>query len=237
MNGLDVAASAVIDLTGALAADGGPHPNYRSQILRHQLHADFPVEARSWATEVLITSTHAGTHVDAFGHYDPEPGAPSVGELNLDLFYGPALCVDVRSAVEETYLSAEQLQAAVDHSGQALHPGDILLLCSDHQGRHPGGPGWRSHYAGVSPEAVHWMADHGVKIFGVETPSPDLPHLRRDYPAHRACAERRLTHYENLDNLVAVVNTRFVFSGFPLKLELGNAAPVRAVAIAQAGSA
>ena len=45
------------------------------------------------------------------------------------------------------------------------------------------------------------MADRGVKIFGVETISPDLVYLTDQYPTHRACAERGLTHYENLNNL------------------------------------
>ena len=49
------------------------------------------------------------------------------------------------------------------------------------------------------------MADRGVKIFGVETISPDLVYLTDEYPTHRACAERGLTHYENLNNLKEVV--------------------------------
>src|SRR4029077_19004584 len=51
------------------------------------------------------------------------------------------------------------------------------------------------------------------------------------YPTHRACAERGITHYENLNNLVQVVGRRFEFYGFPLKLETAYGSPVRAVAI------
>ena len=71
------------------------------------------------------------------------------------------------------------------------------------------------------------MADRGVKIFGVETISPDLVYLTDRYPTHRACAERGLTHYENLNNLVEVVGRRFEFYGFPLKLETAYGSPVR----------
>ena len=85
--------------------------------------------------------------------------------------------------------------------------------------------------SGISAEAVHWMADRGVKIFGVETISPDLVYLTDEYPTHKACAERGLTHYENLNNLVEVVGRRFEFYGFPLKLETAYGSPVRAVAI------
>ena len=58
------------------------------------------------------------------------------------------------------------------------------------------------------------MADRGVKIFGVETISPDLVYLTDEYPTHKACAERGLTHYENLNNLKEVVNSASCSSAF-----------------------
>jgi hypothetical protein len=75
------------------------------------------------------------------------------------------------------------------------------------------------------------------KIFGVETISPDLVYLTDRYPTHRACAERGITHYENLNNLVEVVGRRFDFYGFPLKLEIAYGSPVRAVAILEESEA
>ena len=33
------------------------------------------------------------------------------------------------------------------------------------------------------------------------------------------CRREHITHYENLANLDQVVNTRFTFAGFPLKLQ------------------
>ena len=107
----------------------------------------------------------------------------------------------------------------------------MLLFCSDHYNRTAGTPAFLDGFCGISAEAVHWMADRGVKIFGVETISPDLVYLTDRYPTHRACGERGLTHYENLNNLVEVVGRRFEFYGFPLRLETAYGSPVRAVAI------
>ena len=75
------------------------------------------------------------------------------------------------------------------------------------------------------------MADRGVKIFGVETISPDLVYITDEYPTHKACAERRVTHYENLNNLEEVVGQRFLFVGLPLRLVPAYGSPVRAAAI------
>jgi Enoyl-(Acyl carrier protein) reductase len=40
-----------------------------------------------------------------------------------------------------------------------------------------------------------------------------------------------VTHYENLARLDEVVNTRFTFAGFPLKLRGAHGGPTRAVAL------
>ena len=69
-----------------------------------------------------------------------------------------------------------------------------------------------------------------VKTFGVDSPTPDNP-ASVSYPIHMMCRRERITHYENLANLDQVVNARFTFAGFPLKLLGGHGGPTRAVAL------
>jgi kynurenine formamidase len=183
----------------------------------------------SFNSEVIITSNHAATHVDAFGHYDRH--GETIDEMPLATFCGDAICVDIREYGRGHDVTAAEVESAIQASGQELRPGDILLFCSDHYNRTAGTPSFLDGFTGISSEAVHWMADHAVKIFGVETISPDLLYLTDDYPAHRACAARRVTHYENLTNLKEVVGRRFAFYGLPLRIDPAYASPVRAVAI------
>lgn len=220
----------VIDLSQPLSGRTQLHPFFPpTQILRHILHADAPPGRPSFSAEVIITSNHAATHVDAFGHY--QPGGAAIADMPLDTFCGEALCVDIRRYPRGHDITAAEVEQAVVESGQELRPGDILLFCSDHYHRTAGTPAFLDGFAGISAEAVHWMADRGVKIFGVETISPDLVYLTDEYPTHRACAERGITHYENLNNLKEVVNRRFFFVGLPLRLEVAYGSPVRAAAI------
>ena len=78
---------------------------------------------------------------------------------------------------------------------------------------------------------MHWLADRGIGMFGVEAISP-APEGEPNYLAHMACAERGITHMECLANLEKLVGRgRFRFIGFPLKIRGGTASPIRAVAI------
>ena len=220
----------VIDLSQPLSRDTQLHPFFPpTQILRHILHTDALPGRPSFAAEVIVTSNHAATHVDAFGHY--QPGGASIADMALETFCGPALCVDIRQYPRGHDVTAAEVERAVAESGQELREGDVLLFCSDHYNRTAGTPAFLDGFAGISAEAVHWMADQGVKIFGVETISPDLVYLTDEYPTHRACAERGITHYENLSNLREVVNSRFFFLGLPLLLQTAYGSPVRAAAI------
>jgi kynurenine formamidase len=220
----------VIDLSQPLSRESQLHPFFGpTQILRQIVHADAPEGRPSFNAEVIVTSNHAATHVDAFGHY--ARNGETIADMPLDTFCGTAICVDIREYPRSHDVTADEVARAVEASGQELRPGDTLLFCSDHYNRTAGTPAFLDGFCGISADAVHWMADRQVKIFGVETISPDLVYLTDEYPTHRACAERRVTHYENLNNLKEVVGQRFLFVGLPLRLEPAYGSPVRAAAI------
>jgi kynurenine formamidase len=220
----------VIDLSQPLSRESQLHPFFPpTQILRHILHADAPAGRPSFNAEIIITSNHAATHVDAFGHYDKE--GETIAEMPLETFCGDAICVDIREYPRGHDVTAAEAERALEASAQELREGDILLFCSDHYNQTAGTPAFLDGFCGISADAVHWMADRGVKIFGVETISPDLVYLTDEYPTHKACAERRVTHFENLNDLKEVVGRRFQFFGFPLRLETAYGSPVRAVGI------
>jgi kynurenine formamidase len=224
----------VIDLTQPLSKDSQLHPFFPTvQILRQIVHSDAPPGRPSFDAEIIITSNHAATHVDALGHFDGRPGAPRIAEMPLDTFCGEAICVDVREYPQGHWVTVAELEAALDHGGLDVRQGDILLFCTDHYNRTAGTPAFLDGFSGVAAECVPWMKEKGVKIFGVETISPDLVYLTDDYPTHRACAEAGITHYENLNNLKEVVNRRFEFYAFPLRLVPAAGSPVRAVGIVE----
>ena len=72
----------VIDLSQPLSRESQLHPFFPpTQILRHIQHTDAAPGRPSFSAEIIITSNHAATHVDAFGHYDP--GGVAIAEMPL----------------------------------------------------------------------------------------------------------------------------------------------------------
>jgi kynurenine formamidase len=183
----------------------------------------------TYATRGLILSDHGPTHVDSLSHFDPNSDA-TIERMDLDLFWGPAICLDISSAGPGEDVQPALLDAALEESGQELRRGDILLLRTGNYDRNGGTDAYLSQYPGLGAEAAEWLVARGVKAFGVDTPTPDNP-TSRTYPVHLMCRREGLHHYENLGTLTQVVNRRFTFVGFPLRVRGGHGSPVRAVAL------
>jgi kynurenine formamidase len=179
----------------------------------------------------IAFSDHAGTHVDAPVHFDPRPEALSIDQVPLEKFYTSGFCIDLSQVPLKTAATREEVQAAVAASGETIRPGDTVLVWMATNERLLGKPGYLHDFPGLSLPAIHWLADQGIGMFGVEAISP-APEGEPNFQAHMACAERGITHMECLANLQALVGRgRFRFIGFPLKIRGGTASPIRAVAI------
>ena len=124
----------VIDLSQPLSRESQLHPFFPpTQILRHIQHSDAEEGRPSFNAEIIITSNHAATHVDAFGHY--QKGGTPIAEMPLETFCGEAICADIRQYERGHDVTADEVAEAVEASGQELREGDILLFCSDHYNR------------------------------------------------------------------------------------------------------
>lgn len=225
----------IIDLSRELYHRSPAHPFHPPVILTqwdtHQEKKAGDTIFRS-ASYALSMSDHAGTHVDAPKHFDPTPGALSVDEMPIEDFYTSAICLDLSHVELKSEIGVEQMEAALKESGQDIQAGDTVLIYMAFNKRiHFDDPRWQHDFPGLSLEAVHWLADKGCKIFGVEAISP-APEGEPNFKAHNACAERNITHIEGLDNLHTMVGKgRFTFLCFPLKIRDGSGGPMRAVAI------
>jgi kynurenine formamidase len=223
----------LVDLSQEIHSQMFVYPGHlKTQVWEYASHDEtrFLFEGGfSFATRGLLMSDHGPTHVDALSHLDPSPDAPAIDQMDLGLFTGPGICLDLSHAPPNSYISARDLSAAHDAATVSLEPGDVLLIHTGAHARHHGSRQYLTDYPGLDADASEWLVQRGVKIFGVDSPSPDNP-LSPTYPCHMMCRRAGITHYENLANLDRLLGRRFTFAGFPLRIRGGTGSPVRAVA-------
>ena len=225
----------LIDLSREIFHRTQVHPSHLPVVVATWY--DHDEKKRAGSTEFsskalsISFSDHAGTHVDAPVHFDARPGALSIDQMPLERFYTSAICLDLSHAPLRHAVTVPEMQAALAASGQDIQPGDTVLLHMATNERLLGTPGYLHDFPGLAVESVHWLADHGIGMFGVEAVSP-APEGEPNFQAHLACAERGITHIECLANLDRLVGRgRFRFIGFPLRIRGGTASPIRAVAL------
>lgn len=157
-------------------------------------------------------SDHAGTHIDAPVHFDPRPGAKSIDEMPLENFYTSAFCLDLSHVPLKHAISVQEMEQALEESGQEIRPKDTVLIYMATNDRLYGDPRYAYDFPGLALESVHWLAHNSIGIFGVEAVSPSFPG-ELNSRAHQICGERGITHMEclfNLDKLVGRGRFRFV---------------------------
>lgn len=224
----------LIDLSQDIYQGMQVYPGHlKTVVFQHATHQETAPRFESgfsFQTLGLMLNDNGPTHVDSFSHLDPDPDAATIDQMSLELFFGPAVCLDVSDIEPKTDITADRLNLALKRSGQRLEPGDICLFYTGTFDRHYGTQAYLTDFAGFGESGSQWIADHRIKTFGVDSPTPDNP-VSNTYPCHMMCRREHITHYENLANLDQVVNRRFTFSGLPLKAVGAHGGPTRAVAI------
>jgi kynurenine formamidase len=223
----------LVDLSQPIYEGMPVYPGHLKTVtFQHATHAETGPRFESdfsFQTLGIMVNDNGPTHVDSFSHLDPDPDAPTIDQMDLGLFYGPAVCLDVSSIPEKTDITAGDLDAAVAAAGLIVEAGDHCFFHTGTWDRHGGTARYLTDFAGLGESGVQWIVDHDITTFGVDSPTPDNP-TSRIYPAHLMCRRERKTHYENLV-LTEVVGRRFTFVGFPLKVIGAHGGPTRAVAI------
>ncbi|SAK50424.1 cyclase family protein [Caballeronia arationis] len=162
----------------------------------------------------LTLSPHTGAHADAPLHYDAE-GAP-IGEVALDTYLGPCRvihCIGAAPVVTPAHVAR--------FLGDA--PPRVLLRTYD---RAPL-DAWDPHFCAVAPETVDLLANHGVRLIGIDTPSLD-PQESKTMDAHQRIRAHRMAILEGLV-LDAIAPGDYELIALPLRFATLDASPVRAV--------
>ena len=173
------------------------------------------IERDGYSNHEITTGMHAGTHIDAPLHM--LAGGARISDMSVAAFFGRGRLIDARGAglVRPELLSPSR----------AGH-GDIVLVLTGFSDRF-GDPTYYGDYPEISEAFAAGLVERGVKMLGLDTPSPD----RAPFRVHKLLLANGILIIENLTNLAALVNAAaFDVVALPAKFA-ADAAPARAVAI------
>ncbi len=173
----------------------------------------------------IFMSSHTGTHFDAPKHFVGE--GQSVDKVNWETFIGEAVVLDLTQLEAKHEISREDLEPFA----AKIRPKDIVLL-------HTGSDKWlnkpeyATHYPYIGPSAARWLVEKRISAVGVDFLAVDaLSKEPLSLDAHTTLLGAGIGIVECLANLEAIQSERSLFVAAPLKIEGGDASPVRALII------
>lgn len=173
------------------------------------------VSADGMSDYKVVSTMHVGTHIDAPAHMIAE-GA-KLTDFPLSRFQGVGVVVDARGHEE---IGPELLD------GLDIHPGNVILVWTDWSKKYRTDAYYKA-WPVLTSEFAHALANKGVSIVGMDTPSPDEIDVSI---VHHIFMERDILILENLTDLSALKGYKlFRIHAYPMKYAT-DAAPVRVVA-------
>ncbi len=214
----------IVDLSLPLGPETQVYPGDPVPTVRRATR----IETEGFNVLALGLGSHTGTHVDAPYHFVPD--GKRLDELDLDLFGGPAVIVDVTAHGDREPIGWNAIASHADR----LRPGSILVLRTGWSERHHRTERYFDHPY-LTADACARVLELGVRTLAIDALNPDETVLDGREPAwdvHRLVLGAGGVIAENVTNLGAMESDEPLLCLFPLRLG-GDAdgAPCRAVAL------
>ncbi len=202
----------IIDISPAVHPGIGVWPGdtpLRRDVLADLAHGD------NLTLSALHSTVHLGAHADGPNH--TVAGQPSIAEVDLAPYLGPCQVIRVDIGRGE--------RISVDHLRVEVTAPRILLAT----GTYPDPDQFTTDFAALAPALVEHLADSGVTLIGIDTPSVDL-FESTDLPTHATLVRLGVRWLEGIV-LAHVEPGRYDLVALPLRLVGFEASPVRAVLV------
>jgi len=177
------------------------------------------VEGRE--TRKIELGTHTGTHLDAALHFI-ENGY-GVDQIPLETLIGPVTIFDLSHL-----LPSEKIE--VKHLGNL--PITERMIFRFNWGRFWGKKDYYKDFPFFSKEAANYLVEKGLKLIGMDTPSPDglASDAEEDCPVHKIFLKHSIVIVEYLANLELINDlVGWDLIVLPLKIKGADGSPVRAL--------
>ena len=182
-----------------------------------KIHHIKNAEQDEWNLTGITLGSHTGTHLDTPLHIADQK--PNIAEIDLKQCYGSALVLDFTEIPFGKSISFENFDKK-KLNNEVLHDQIILFKTINSK---LGFRQFRDDWVFLSAEVAEFLVSKKIKAVGIDA----LTIGPRD--THEILLNDNLLIYEGL-NLKKIHAGKYVFIGFPLKMET-EGAPVRAVLV------
>lgn len=195
--------------------------------------------------ETVHCPVHIGTHIDYSFHYGTKSegrASKTINELSLEWCISNGVVLDFTFKKPGEVISKEDAEEGLKKINYNLKPKDIVLLRTGAD-KFFGSKEYLTDYPGVSPEAIGFILEAGIKIIGIDSLGFDRPYkfMLQDFlrthdakilwPAHFFGRIREYAHIERLTNLDKLPAFGFKVICFPIKIKDVGASWARVVAL------
>lgn len=178
-----------------------------------------------WNASTLHLYSHVGTHMDAPMHF--EINNQTIDKIPVQRLVSEAWVVNLTHIAPSSLLTVEDMESIADkiQEGQSLilHTGWSKKLYTD---------AYRHKLPRISKELANWMGDKGIGLLGVEPPSvADVNNIDEVTEIHTILMKNDIIILEGLANLHKISEEKITLIALPLKVENGDGAPARVLAM------
>ena len=166
----------------------------------------------------VTMGVHNGSHADAPFHF--QPAGATIEQMPLETYFGEAVVLDLTNRFgtgEKPEITIADVEAAPEMAPRLLLKTGIWKEPTIF-------PNW---IPVIAADVVPWLKDRKVKLLGLDLPSVD-PIEAKVLVNHHALAAANVAILESLD-LSAVEPGPYRLAALPLRIQSGDAAPVRAI--------
>jgi arylformamidase len=168
-------------------------------------------------TQININS-HNGTHIDAPLHH--LAGGGPIDEMPFDTVIGPARVIEIK---DQHMIKPEELEQ------YNIQPGERILFKTRSSYRPDRLTKLTSDYVYATDETISYLADRNIRIVGIDYISiADASSMKAIDFAHQTLLKKKIYILEDA-YLTNVEPGDYDMICLPLKIENGDAAPVRLV--------
>lgn len=164
----------------------------------------------------INTTVHIGAHTDAPNHYHKDGADIASRDLNYYLGQCQVISIDIERSkrIEIKDLNNVEIKAQ-----------RVLFKTKSF----PDPNFWNNDFNSLSTDLVEYLADKGVILIGIDTPSVD-PYDSKDLESHNMIYKKDLAILEGIV-LDKVKDGLYTLISLPLKIKDADASPVRAILV------